>query len=172
MVESIEEGATRIFAQGKTDIDAPPPYAAAVDHTFLRGEDTASGRKWPLFDKVIKKDKVYYSNDLYEIANKVMSQAQLPVATFTITVNGTVQPDVGSYWPGDWCIISIDDPFITQRLESYYENKGDSGRTVLLRKISKISVQLSNNPALPEEVSLELVTEPGVDITGAERAWR
>lgn len=172
MVESIEEGATRIFAQGKTDIDAPPPYAAAVDHTFLRGEDTANGRKWPLFDKVIKKDKVYYSNDLYEIANKVMSQAQLPVATFTITVNGTIQPDVGSYWPGDWCIISIDDPFITQRLESYYENKGDSGRTVLLRKISKISVQLSNNPALPEEVSLELVTEPGVDITGAERAWR
>lgn len=172
MVETIEEGATRVFAQGKTDIDAPPPYAAAVDHTFLRGEDSSTGRKWPLFDKVIKKDKVYYSSDLYEIANKVMSQAQLPVATFSITVNGTLQPEVGSYAPGDWCIITIDDPFITQRLESYYENKNDTSRNVLLRKISKISVQLSNNPVLPEEVSLELVTEPGVDITGAERAWR
>lgn len=172
MVESLEEGATRVFAQGKTDIDAPPPYAAAVDYTFLRGDDSASGRKWPLYDRVIKKDKVYYSADLYEIANKVMSQAQLPVATFDITVNGTVQPQVGSYKPGDWCIITIDDPFVTQRLESYYENKGDTSRTVLLRKISKISVQLSNNPVLPEEVKLELVTEPGIDITGAERAWR
>jgi hypothetical protein len=172
MIESLEEGATRVFAQGKTDIDAPPPYAAAVDHTFLRGEDSTSGRKWPLYDKVIKKDKVFYSSDLYEIANKVMSQAQLPVATFNITVNGTVQPQLGSYRPGDWCIITIDDPFITQRLESYYENKGDTSRTVLLRKISQISVTLSTNPVLPEEVSLELVTEPGIDMTGAERAWR
>lgn len=173
MVESLDEGATRIFAQGKTDIaDSVPPYAAAVDHTFLRGEDTDSGRKWPLYDKVIKKDKVYYASDLYEIANKVMSQAQLPVATFSISVNGTLQPEVGSYRPGDWCIISIDDPFITQRLQSYYENKGDNTRTVLLRKISKISVTLSSNPVLPEEVSLELVTEPGIDVTGKERAWR
>lgn len=172
MMESLEEGATRVFAQGKTDIDAPPPYAAAVDHTFLRGEDTPTGRKWPLYDKVIKKDKVYYSSDLYEIANKVMSQAQLPVATFDITVNGTLQPQVGTYKPGDWCIITIDDPFITQRLESYYENKGDTSRTVLLRKISSISVQLSSNPVLPEEVKLQLVTEPGIDVTGKERAWR
>jgi hypothetical protein len=172
MLESIEEGATRVFAQGKTDIDAPPPYAAAVDHTFLRGKDSVSGRRWPLYDKVIKKDKVFYASDLYEIANKVMSQAQLPVATFEITVNGTVQPQLGSYRPGDWCIVTIDDPFITQRLNSYYENKGDNSRTVLLRKISKISVQLSSNPVLPEEVSLELVTEPGIDITGSEQAWR
>ena len=138
----------------------------------MRGEDSATGRRWPLFDKVIKKDKVFYGSDLYEIANKVMSQAQLPVATFSISVNGTLQPELGSYAPGDWCIITIDDPFVTQRLESYYENKSDTSRNVLLRKISKISVQLSSNPVLPEEVLLELVTEPGVDITGAERAWR
>jgi hypothetical protein len=173
MIENIEEGATRVFVQGATDIDAPPPYAAAVDHTFLRGQDDAtSGRKWPLFDKVIKKDKIFYPSDLYELGKKVMSQAQLPVATFRITVNGTVVPEVGTYKPGDWCVISIDDPFITQRLNSYYENKNDTSRTVLLRKISKIGVQLSTNPALPEEVTLELVTEPGVDITGAERSWR
>jgi hypothetical protein len=163
--ETVEEGATRVFAQGKTDVDAPPPYGAAADFEFLK-----SG--WPLFDKVIKKDKVFYSSDLSKIAKKVMSQAQMPVATFSITVNGTLDPEVGSYKPGDWCIVRIDDPFVQQRLRSYYENKGDSTRNVLLRKISGISVQLSANPTLPEEVTLELVTEPGIDITGAERQWR
>lgn len=165
MVETIEEGATRVFVQGGTDVDATPPYAGAVDHKFLRDG-------WPLFDKVIKKDKIFYVSDLYQIANKVMSQAQLPVATFSITINGTANPTVGSYKPGDWCTIYVDDPFIIQRLESYYENKDDTSRNVLLRKISKISVRLSNNPVLPEEVTLELVTEPGVDMTGEERSWR
>lgn len=169
MQETLEEGATRVFAQGKSDLD-PPPYAAAADHSFLRVD--ADGRRWPLFDKVIKKDKVYYNNNLQVIANKTLSQAQLPVATFSITVNGTLFPKIGSYFPGDWCIISIDDLFINERLLSYSENKGDTSRAVLLRKINKISVQLSNNPVLPEEVTLELVTEPGVDITGKERAWR
>lgn len=169
--ETIEEGATRVFAQGKTDVDAPPPYAGAADFDFLRGE-SSDGRRWPLYDKVIKKDKIFYSEDLYQVARKVMSQAQMPVATFSITVNGTLNPSVGSYSPGDWCIIRIDDPFIQQRLSSYYENKGDTARNVLLRKITSVSVQLSSNPSLPEEVTLELVTEPGVDITGAERSWR
>jgi hypothetical protein len=165
MVESLEEGANRVFAQGGTDVDAPPPYAAAVDYRFLKDG-------WPLFDKVIKKDKVFYSRDLYQIANKVMSQAQLPVATFSITVNGTANPELGSYKPGDWCTVYVDDPFVIARLNSYYENKGDTSRNVLLRKISKISVTLAANPALPEEAILELVTEPGVDIVGEERAWR
>lgn len=169
--ETIEEGATRVFVQGKTDVDAPPPYAGAADFDFLRGESN-DGRRWPLFDKVVKKDKMFYGEDLYQVASKVMSQAQMPVATFSITVNGTLSPSVGSYSPGDWCIVRIDDPFIEQRLNSYYENKGDTSRNVLLRKITSVSVQLSANPSLPEEVTLELVTEPGVDITGAERAWR
>ena len=113
-----------------------------------------------------------YANDLYEVARKVVSQAQLPVATFSITVNGTLPPQAGSYKPGDWCVIRIDDPFISQRLSSYHENKGDTSRNVFLRKITEVSVRLSNNPTLPEEVTLELVTEPGVDITGEEQKWR
>ncbi len=169
--ETLEEGATRVFAQGSTDIDAPPPYAGFADYDFLKGE-SADGRRWPLFDKVIRKDKMPYASDLYQVAKKVMSQAQMPVATFSITVNGTLNPQVGSYKPGDWCIVRIDDPFIAERLSSYYENKGDTTRNVFLRKITSISVQLSTNPAVPEEVSLQLVTEPGVDITGAEQSWR
>ena len=169
--ETIEEGATRVFVQGTTDVNAPPPFAGAVDFDFLKGE-TSDGRRWPLYDKVIRKDKMSYANDLYEVARKVVSQAQLPVATFSVTVNGTLSPQVGSYKPGDWCVIRIDDPFISQRLSSYHENKGDTSRNVFLRKITEVSVKLSNNPVLPEEVTLELVTEPGVDITGEEQKWR
>jgi hypothetical protein len=166
--ESLEEGATRIFTQGKSSTGSSntfPPYGAAADYDALRDG-------WPLFDKVVKKDKANDRDDLYGIAKTVRSQAQLPVATFSITVNGSLAPQVGSYKPGDWCVIRIDDPFIEQRLLSYYENKGDSSRRVFLRKISSIGVQLSSNPTLPEIVTLELVTEPGVDVTGTERTWR
>lgn len=166
--ESLEEGATRVFTQGKSSAGGSgnfPMYGAAADYDALRDG-------WPLFDKVIKKDKANDREDLYQIAKSVRSQAQLPVATFSITVNGSLDPQVGAYKPGDWCVVRIDDPFIGQRLLSYYENKGDTSRRVFLRKISGISVQLSNNPTLPEIVSLELVTEPGVDITGREQAWR
>lgn len=170
--ETLQEGATRVFLQGRTDVDAPPPYAAATDYDFLRGE-LDDGRKWPLFDKVIKKDKMYYNDDLYRVAKRSVGEAQLPVATFSIKVNGTLRPEIGSYKPGDWCIINIDDPFIAQRLASYYETKGaTNARNVFLRKITGISVQLSSNPALPEEVSLQLVSEPGVDVTGREADWR
>jgi hypothetical protein len=166
--ESLEEGATRIFAQGAGDTGGSGkffPYGAATDYDALKDG-------WPLFDKVIKKDKLYEREDLYQISKSVRSQAQLPVATFSITVNGSLDPQVGTYKPGDWCIVRIDDPFIAQRLSSYYENKGDANRRIFLRKIASVSVQLSNNPTLPEIVSLQLVTEPGVDITGKERAWR
>lgn len=170
--ETLQEGATRVFLQGRTDVDAPPPYAAATDYDFLRGE-SEDGRRWPLFDKVIKKDKIYYADDLYSLAKRSIGEAQLPVATFSIKVNGTLRPEIGSYKPGDWCIINIDDPFIAQRLASYYETKGaTNARNVFLRKITGINVQLSSNPALPEEVSLQLVSEPGVDVTGREADWR
>ncbi|NBU22563.1 MAG: hypothetical protein EBS38_01400 [Actinobacteria bacterium] len=163
--ESLEEGATRVFAQGQKSTGAFSAYGAATDYSALTDG-------WPLFDKIIKKDKLNYREDLYKISKNVVAQAQLPVATFSITVNGSLDPQVGSYKPGDWCIVRIDDPFISQRLGSYYENKGDSDRRVFLRKISSVAVQLSANPTLPEIVTLQLVTEPGVDITGAERAWR
>lgn len=166
--ESLDEGATRIFTQGAGDTGGSGkffPYGAATDYDSLKDG-------WPLFDKVVKKSKLYEEEDLYQIAKSIRSQAQLPVATFSITVNGSLDPQVGTYRPGDWCVVRIDDPFIAQRLASYYENKGDAARRVFLRKISGVSVQLSNNPTLPEIVSLELVTEPGVDVTGRERAWR
>jgi len=167
LTETIEGGGTRAWVQGRIEdlsSEASQPYGARGDHDFLNDN-------WPIFDVKISKDKVSNNKDLKDIADKLISQAQLPISTFEISVNGTINPVVGTYKPGDWCIVSIDDPFVEQRLNSYYENKNDTTRTVLLRKIAAVSVRLSNNPVLPEEVRLELITEPGVDITGSE-AWR
>ena len=66
----------------------------------------------------------------------------------------------------------IDDYFIQERLFSYYENKGDSSRVVLLRKIAAVDVTVPINPGFPEVVNLTLVTEPGIDINGEESKWR
>jgi hypothetical protein len=167
LTETLEGGGTRAWIQGRIEdlsAEASQPYGARGDHDFLNDG-------WPIFDMKIAKDKVSNNRDLKDIADKLISQAQLPISTFEINVNGTINPVLGSYKPGDWCIVSIDDPFVEQRLSSFYENKGDTSRTVLLRKIAGFGVRLSNNPVLPEEVRLELITEPGVDVTGSE-AWR
>lgn len=174
LTETIEGGGTRVWIQGSLQDDlsaeAEQPYGARADHDWLGGE-TADGRRWPIFDMKIVNDKVYNPKDIKNLADQLVSQAQLPISNFEITVNGTIDPIVGTYKPGDWCIVSCNDAFVEQRLGSYYENKGDTNRTVLLRKIASISVNLASNPILPEEVVLELVTEPSVDVSGAE-SWR
>lgn len=173
LVETIQGGGTRAWVQGRIEdisSDASQPYAARADHTFL-SPDNEEGRRWPIFDMKIAKDKISTYKDLKSVADKLISQAQLPISAFQITVNGAISPQVNEYKPGDWCVVSIDDPFVSQRLASYYETKNDSTRNVLLRKIASVQVQLSSNPVLPEEVTLELVTEPSIDITGGE-SWR
>lgn len=168
MDETLEEGATRVWTQGNDELlsdDASQPYAGVGDNVFLN-------RGWPIFDKVVKKDKLSKGTALYNSARSILGQSQMPVSTFTIKVNGSIDPVVSSYKPGDWCVIIIDDLFIQKRLESYYENKGDNARVVLLRKIAKIDVGVPINPGFPEEVTLTLVTEPGIDINGDESKWR
>lgn len=167
MVETLEQGATRLFAQGlitELSDDVSQPYAAAPDVEFLR-------LGWPLFDRVIKKEKISQRGQLFTYANSVLSQAQLPVSTITITVNGSLSPVLGEYKIGDWCLVAVDDLFIQERLRSYYEQRGaldTEERFVLLRKIAAIDVRVPINPGVPEIVTLTLVNEPGIDITGKE----
>lgn len=168
MTETIEEGATRVWAQGNEEElsdNASQPYAGIGDTPFLN-------LGWPIFDKVIRKEKISKTKALYSFARSTLGQAQLPVSTFKITVNGSVDPVVSLYKPGDWCVIIVDDLFIQERLFSYYENKGDPDRLVLLRKIAAIDVAVPINPGFPEVVELTLVTEPGIDINGEESKWR
>lgn len=168
MSETIEEGATRVWTQGSVEElsgNISQPYAGIGDTVLLR-------EGWPLFDKVIKKDKISSARSLFPIARSILGQSQMPVSTFTITVNGSISPSVDSYKPGDWCVLVIDDLFIQERISSYSETRGTLGRNVLLRKIAAVQVSVPINPAFPESVSLTLVTEPGIDINGDESRWR
>lgn len=168
MTETIEEGATRVWVQGSNSVvseNASQPYAGIGDTVLLR-------EGWPLFDKVVKKDKMSDPGSLYTVGRSILGQSQLPVSTFTIEVNGSISPSVDSYKPGDWCVLVVDDLFIQERINSYSETRGTTGRNVLLRKIAAVEVSVPINPAFPEVVTLTLVTEPGIDINGDESKWR
>lgn len=78
-----------------------------------------------------------------------------PIGEFTVSVNGSLQPTVGTYKPGDWCVVIPNDSFINNRLKVPYENRVG----ILVRKIKSMKVSVPDNPAFPETVDLELIPE-------------
>jgi hypothetical protein len=156
--ESAENAATRFFVVGNIpDLgdDVSQPYAAASAIDLL-----AAG--WPLLDQEETRQDVSDEQALYTHAQRYLNEFRPPVADITISVNGSLNPVVGTYSPGDWCSIIADDEFIRQRLSSDLEVRD----TVIVRKIDSIKVTVPDTPSFPEEVSLDLVTEWEVDKRG------
>jgi hypothetical protein len=91
-----------------------------------------------------------------------MLENRPPAGFFTVTVNGSVEPIVGTYAPGDWCSLIINDDFVKQRLSSELEPRG----TVLLRRINSFSVQVPDSITFPEQITLQLIPEWQVDKRG------
>ncbi len=123
-------------------------------------------RGWPLLEEVEKVDNVAEESTLHERAKRFLAESKPPISNFTISVNGSLTPIVASYKPGDWCSVIINDDFVKLRLTSYIELNDGTGREVLLRKIDAYSVSVPDNPAFPEQVDLQLVTEAEVDKIG------
>ena len=160
--ENAQDAATRFWVQGSDETlssDASQPYSGAADVDLLN-------RGWPLLEEVEKVDKVAEESTLHERAKRFLAEARPPISNFTISVNGSLTPVVASYKPGDWCSVIINDDFVRLRLTSYIELKDGTGREVLLRKIDAYSVSVPDNPAFPEQVDLQLVTEAEVDKIG------
>jgi hypothetical protein len=173
MTESAQDSATRMFVSSSSNGSgvAEVPYSAASDTTLL-----AAG--WPLLDK---KETVSYpqsnapdnkniddygnydmETDFHTSAVRFLSESKPPQGDITISVNGSLTPAVGSYDPGDWCSIIINDDFIKNRLNSPLEPRKD----VIVRKIDAIKVSVPNNPAFPEMIDLTLVPDWQVDTIG------
>lgn len=153
--ETAETSATRMWVGGNADGlsgDVSQPYAAATATDML-----ADG--WPLLDQVEEKNDVNTTavgeSALYEYAKEFLYESRPPEGNFTISVNGSLDPQVGDYLPGDWCSIIVDDIFIRARLESDLEPRD----TVIVRKIASIKVSVPESPTFPEKVDLELVSE-------------
>lgn len=159
--ESAEDSATRVFIQGKDPrlkTEASLPYSGASNHNLLR-------EGWPILDAVDDMDSPD-ETVLFKQAVRILGEAVPPVSTFTISVNGSANPKLGTYSPGDWCSVKLNDFFVDLRASSYLEQDygGDNG--VLVRKIISFSVSVPDTPSYPENVSLELITEPSIPISG------
>ena len=159
--ESAEEAATRFFVQGKDDSlssEASQPYSAAANHKLLR-------EGWPILDQV---DDLNSADEtvLYKQAARLLEESVPPISAFSISVNGSAHPMVGTYNPGDWCSVKLNDDFVSLRADSYLEQDYGSDNGVLVRKIVAFDVSVPDSPGYPEEVKLELITEPSIPISG------
>jgi hypothetical protein len=164
MQESAEDAATRFWVQGDDDTDtegAALPYAADSDVSLL--EDG-----WPILDQVEKIDGSSDEDTLFNYASRFLLEAKPPLSAFSILVDGSIKPVVGTYKPGDWCSIIIEDDFVQLRMQSSLENGSDDGSRagILLRKIDSFEVRVPDGPSFPEEVTINLVTEVQVDTPG------
>jgi hypothetical protein len=182
MAEKAENSATRVFVTGsssKAGDGTETPYAAAADNSLLADN-------WPLLDKketvtwpaqgnnsassTSKTSNTYTDEwgnhddetDYYASAKRFLAETKPPAGDFVITVNGSLTPVVGSYNPGEWCSIIINDNFVKTRLNSVLEPRKD----VIVRKIDAIKVDVPNNPAFPENINLTLVADWQVDSVG------
>jgi signal peptidase I len=160
--ENAQDAATRFWVQGSDEFlssEASQPYSGAADLDLLL-------RGWPILEEVEKVDNVSDENTLHTYAERFLAEAKPPISNFSISVNGSLKPEVGSYNPGDWCSIIVNDDFVRLRLSSYIELNDGTGREVLLRKIDAYEVSVPDNPSFPEQVTLQLVTEAEVDKFG------
>jgi hypothetical protein len=157
--ESAEDAATRFFVVGNIeDLSdaASQPYAGASAKDLL---NNTSGRSWPLLDQVETLDKVQDEITLYNYAEDYLYESRPPIGKYSITVNGSLAPIIGSYFPGDWCSIIIDDDYVRERLANDQEPRDD----LLIRKINSYTVSVPDSPTFPESVQLELITDWKVD---------
>jgi hypothetical protein len=171
--ENAENSATRVFVVGNSDgagANSSPRYSAAV-----AGDLLANG--WPILDAVEKQSSPLESGNkvnieswgnfqiedyLYETAERFIEETKPPMGEYSIIINGSIDPVVGTYNPGDWCQIVINDDFVKQRLASPLEPRSNA----IVRKIESINVKVPNSPAFPEQITLNVIPEWQVDRSG------
>ena len=152
--ESAENAATRTWViDNKNDMDsvAAKYYGSYTNIPYLSGSD------YPILEYVItNRDlKVISDEGVAKFAKELGYKLAPPVGTVSVQVNGSLQPEVGSYLPGDWCIIVPNDTFMNKRLAPPYENR----EGLIVRKIKSYKVSVPDFPTFPEMVDLELVAE-------------
>lgn len=155
--ESADTAATRFFSVGDSSLvqdGQSVPYAAATADDLLNAE-----RAWPLLDDTENVTNVIDPNALYSFASQSLNESRPPYASLTVQVDGSLEPTVDTYSPGDWCSLNIDDPFIQMRLQSGLEPRD----TVLVRKIDSYTVTVPDGTTFPETVDLVLVSDIDVD---------
>jgi len=152
--ENSSEAATRTWVfdssnAGQTGSSAGSYYASYTNLSYLENG-------WPLLDRIeTRPTGVANSQQVYSHAFEIGYKKSPPTGEYSITVNGSFDPEISTYQPGDWCVVVPGDKFISERLKPPYENRND----ILVRKIASFDVSVPDNPTFPETVKLDLVTE-------------
>ena len=173
MSENSSDSATRMFVVGSNDDFGGGGGArfSAASATDLLNDgwpilDKSEKQEWPLVGiNVVNVDN--WGNydaelDFHKTAERYLNESKPPMGDFIVSINGSLNPIVGTYDPGDWCSLRINDAFFKSRLASILEPRKD----VVVRKIDTIKVNVPNNPAFPEQIDLTLVPEWQVDSVG------
>lgn len=158
--ESAENAATRMFVTGDTAGAQGNPYYAAAAAVELLSPQNGS-RAWPLLDGVQSMSSQADQVVLYGYAERYLREARPPVMDFTINTNGSIDPVIGTFKPGDWCSVVVQDDFVQARMNNSLEPRN----TALVRKIQAFDVSVPDGVAFPEIVTLKLVPEWQVDVS-------
>jgi hypothetical protein len=163
--ESAENSATRFFMVGSLEggggNDPSQPYAVASAKELLNPTKRGQ-RAWPLLDEDQSDGNIYDENTLYSYAERYLKENRPPDGRISVSVNGSIEPVVGTYLPGDWCSLVVNDAFFQLRLSSDLEPRDD----VLVRKIESYSVAVPDSVTFPERVTLTLLADWQVDRIG------
>jgi hypothetical protein len=171
--ENSSNAATRVFVVGNNDDTggaASARYSAASATNLLADGwpllDKSEAQEWPLTGvNAINVDN--WGNydaelDFSVTAERFLNESRPPLGDFIVSVNGSLNPVVGTYNPGDWCSLVVNDDFFRNRMSSILEPRKD----VVVRKIDGVKVSVPNSPAFPEQIDLTLITEWQVDAIG------
>jgi hypothetical protein len=153
LTEDAESSASRTWVVDSVsdlDSDAAPPYGSYTNLAYLNAG-------FPMLDRAVtdRNLPVAIDEEVIPYAKQIGYRLSPPIGEYSITVNGSLQPEVNTYQPGDWCTIIPNDAFINNRLAPPYENRTG----LLVRKIKSFKVTVPNNPSFPETVTLEVVPE-------------
>jgi len=129
---------------------ASKKYASYTNLSYLE-------KDWPLLDVLVTDREINASDDqeIFKHAFEIGYKNSPPIGEYSVTVNGSFDPQIGTYKPGDWCVLIPGDSFIAERLKPPYENR----ENLLVRKIAAFEVSVPDNPTFPETVKLDLVAE-------------
>jgi hypothetical protein len=139
-----------IDSGGDTGAVAGKKYASYTNLSYLE-------KNWPLLDVLITDRAINAGSDqeVFKHAFEIGYKNSPPIGQYSVTVNGSFDPQIGTYKPGDWCVLIPGDSFIAERLRPPYENR----ENLLVRKITSFEVSVPDNPTFPETVKLDLVAE-------------
>lgn len=158
--ESAEDSATRMWVIGNDSSlgdNASQPYSAATNKEYLTNG-------WPLLDQTEDAGEEVSEDNLHKLGIQFLAESVPPIGDFKMSINGSIDPVVGSYYPGQWCSIILDDDFARLRIASNEEPAWVSSATgspvsrdIIVRKIEKIKVSVPDDPSFPETVTLDLI---------------